>query len=65
MRSTIQRSVLAACATAALLLIGSASLAKDEKPASPVDLNTASQKDLESLKGVGPATANKIIAGRP
>ena len=30
-----------------------------------IDLNKASEKELESLKGVGPATAKKIIENRP
>jgi competence protein ComEA len=31
----------------------------------PVDLNTADQKALESLPGIGPALAKQIVAGRP
>jgi DNA uptake protein ComE-like DNA-binding protein len=40
---------------------GSAPTGTQEK----VNLNGATEKELENLRGIGPASAKKIIAGRP
>ena len=35
------------------------------KKSDRVDINSASASDLDAIKGIGPKTAAKIIAGRP
>jgi competence protein ComEA len=35
------------------------------KAGAKLDINSASKDDLEKLPGIGPATSQKIIAGRP
>jgi competence ComEA-like helix-hairpin-helix protein len=38
---------------------------KAPSPQSLLELNTASKKELQSIKGIGPVLAERIIAGRP
>jgi len=38
---------------------------KAKSPQGLLDLNTATEKELQSIKGIGPVLAERIIAGRP
>jgi DNA uptake protein ComE-like DNA-binding protein len=55
-----------ACFSTALVVLPLLAQAQTAPAATAkVDINNATQKDLENLPGVGAATAKKIIAGRP
>jgi DNA uptake protein ComE-like DNA-binding protein len=59
------RSILFTGLAVLLLVVGSPAFGAQKAKGDKVDLNSASQSELEALPGVGPALAKKIIDNRP
>ena len=57
---TVIKGFVKAIAFSATILVGGLSLAGAE----PINVNTATQSELESIKGIGPSKAKTIIAER-
>jgi len=63
--TNIQRTLIVAGILAWGLAISPSPLLAAKAKLEKIDINSATQSELESLPGVGAATAKKIIAGRP
>ena len=67
-RLVIAAAVIGVLSAAVLLIRDSANVANDFSPAPGslvVNINTATQEQLETIPGVGPSRAAQIIVGRP
>jgi competence ComEA-like helix-hairpin-helix protein len=62
--SSTPSRVSALVTTLLLVLLFASAHAEKQPPAKPIDLNVANAKELQELPGVGPVTAQRIIALR-
>ena len=60
-----QVAPVAVAATKASAAVSTKAAEAQKTAGALVDINSASEKELEVIKGVGPATAKKIVANRP